>query len=166
MNSESDAAMNDLKKTLAMQRAQRNAAGGQPPSRLRPRRNGTVAVVVTIGIFIGWSLGAGYLPGDLLSLATETPGTGTPGTETPDTETPGTETHDIPTPSPAPWLMTVCESVTWLHVRFGPGRNAEVRGYLRGGETVTLAERDGNWALLSAPVAGWADTRYLCGGQP
>lgn len=166
--------MDNLEVILRQQRVRRKAAGSLPPSsRPHPRRDAgrVIAVVVALIMFsaIGWGLVTAYPPGNLFttaSLVTGTPDTGTPDTGALDTGTLDTETPEPLTPSPTPWTMTVCESVTWLHVRFGPGRNAEVRGYLRGGESVTLAETKGNWALLSAPVAGWADMRYLCGGQP
>lgn len=161
----------DLENILIRQRARRNAVGSpRSQSRLRPRRDaGRVAAVVVALVMVSFIGGLGLIESYLLGI----PGTGALGIDTGtfdtgalDTGTLDTETPEPLTPSPTPWTMTVCESVTWLHVRFGPGRDAEVRGYLRGGETVTLTERKGNWAFLSSPVAGWADMRYLCGGWP
>lgn len=54
-----------------------------------------------------------------------------------------------------------------LHVRFEPGNNSEVRGYLAEGEIVTVGEkreeRDGSlWIQLSDPIQGWVNANYLC----
>lgn len=72
-------------------------------------------------------------------------------------------------PSPAPIHMSVCTAN--LHVRFTP--NGDVRGYLKQGEQVTLAldaqgkpdiklQDKEKWILVAAPVAGWANTKFLC----
>lgn len=64
--------------------------------------------------------------------------------------------------APATRTATVCAGVIWLHVRFAPSPTAEVRGYLRGGETVRLAETQDGWARLTSPIEGWVNEVYLC----
>jgi len=65
--------------------------------------------------------------------------------------------------------MTVCTGN--LHVRYTP--NGNVRGYLKEGELVVLKlDAQGNpvtqnqnnekWILVSTPVEGWANTKFLC----
>lgn len=60
-----------------------------------------------------------------------------------------------------------------LHVRFEPGLNGEVRGYLEEGETVIvpLGEQnepitknmdDVSWTFIQSPITGWVSTSYLC----
>jgi len=72
--------------------------------------------------------------------------------------------------------MNVCAGnfdTAKLHVRFEPGLNSEVRGYLEEGETVIvqLGEQnepitqivdDVNWTLIQAPITGWVSTSHLC----
>jgi hypothetical protein len=60
--------------------------------------------------------------------------------------------------------------VGWVHVRFAPGDDQPVRGYLTAGEMVVLDNAQGNasWMHLSFPISGWMDSRFLCdaGEQP
>ena len=65
--------------------------------------------------------------------------------------------------------LKVCTNIVGgkLHVRFEPGNNSEVRGYLTEGEIVTVGEkreeRDGSlWIQLSDPIQGWVNATYLC----
>ena len=66
-------------------------------------------------------------------------------------------------------LLKVCTNIVGgkLHVRFKPGNNSDVRGYLAEAEIVTVGEkredRDGSlWIQLSAPIRGWVNATYLC----
>ena len=70
-----------------------------------------------------------------------------------------------------PVAMMVCTDIPngRLHVRFAAGQGSEVRGYLAEGETVQVALepnsemiQDELWLLISYPVAGWVNPRYLC----
>lgn len=70
-----------------------------------------------------------------------------------------------------PVAMMVCTDITdgRLHVRFAAGEDSEVRGYLAEGETVQVALitihemiQGDLWLLISSPVAGWVNARYLC----
>ena len=70
-----------------------------------------------------------------------------------------------------PVAMIVCTDIPdgRLHVRFAAGPGSEVRGYLAEGETVQVALepnsemiQDELWLLISYPVAGWVNPRYLC----
>jgi hypothetical protein len=83
--------------------------------------------------------------------------------------TPESKAARIATLVPAPLTMTVCTGN--LNVRYTP--NGSVRGYLKAGETIELKlDANGksitqtieheNWTLVSSPVAGWANTKYLC----
>jgi hypothetical protein len=65
--------------------------------------------------------------------------------------------------------LKVCTNIVGgkLHVRFEPGNNSDVRGYLAEGEAVTVGEkseeRDGGlWIQLSDPIQGWVNATYLC----
>ena len=65
--------------------------------------------------------------------------------------------------------MTVCTNVPGgrLNVRFAPGENNDVRGYLTESETVILdgpSEKFGGtvWVKLSHPIEGWVNSHYLC----
>ena len=65
--------------------------------------------------------------------------------------------------------LKVCTNIVGgkLHVRFQPGNNSDVRGYLAEGEIVTVGEkreeRDGSqWIQLSDPIKGWVNANYLC----
>lgn len=153
----------NLQYILTEQRARRNAAAPSS-SRVRHSHGGAMAVAVLAFVLL---LGAGFWLWDRDALQLSP----TPA-NLPVTQVVATANRVLPPPSSTllpftPWTMTVCEGVAWLHVRFEPKTDAAVRGYLRGGEQVVLVERQGGWVLLSAPVNGWADSRYLCGGaQP
>ncbi|HPP63281.1 MAG: SH3 domain-containing protein [Anaerolineales bacterium] len=155
--------VHNLQHILTEQRARRNAAAPSSP-RVRRSHGGAMAVAVLAFVLL---LGAGFWLWDRdASQLSPAPA------NLPVTQVVATAKRVLPPPSPTrlpftPWTMTVCEGVVWLHVRFEPKTDAAVRGYLRGGEQVVLVERQGGWVLLSAPVNGWADSRYLCGGaQP
>lgn len=81
---------------------------------------------------------------------------------------PPTPTEAVITPTIVA-TRTVCTNIPGgrLNVRFAPGENNDVRGYLTESETVTLdgasAELDGTvWAKLSHPIEGWVNSHYLC----
>lgn len=101
-----------------------------------------------------------------------------PGLETP-TAVPTREPSaqlPLPPPEPSPVgvstqapALKVCTNIAGgkLHVRFEPGKNSDVRGYLAEGEIVTIGlgrrERDGSlWIELSHPIEGWVNAGYLC----
>lgn len=80
----------------------------------------------------------------------------------------------IGTPAVTPALETavslvVCTNIPGgrLHVRFDPGDDGDVRGYLAesemvipGGETTQL--ESARWIQLSHPIVGWVNAKYLC----
>jgi hypothetical protein len=66
-------------------------------------------------------------------------------------------------------MLKVCTNIAGgkLHVRFGPGKSSDVRGYLAEGEIVTVGagrrEWEGSlWVELSHPIEGWVNAGYLC----
>jgi hypothetical protein len=70
---------------------------------------------------------------------------------------------------PASGKAVVCTNIPngKLHVRFDPGDQSEVRGYLTDGESVILSGEQkelekGLWVKLSRPVEGWVNATYLC----
>lgn len=65
--------------------------------------------------------------------------------------------------------LKVCTNIAGgkLHVRYEPGKNSDVRGYLAEGEIVTVdagrREWEGSlWIELSHPIEGWVNAAYLC----
>ena len=80
----------------------------------------------------------------------------------------------IETPTVTPAFATavslvVCTNIPAgrLHVRFDPGDDGEVRGYLEEGEMVIPGEEmmqmeSGRWIKLSHPIVGWVNAKYLC----
>ncbi len=69
----------------------------------------------------------------------------------------------------APTKAVVCTNIPngKLHVRFNPGDQSEVRGYLTDGESVTLSGEQEEiqkelWVKLSRPIEGWVNASYLC----
>ena len=99
-----------------------------------------------------------------------------PAVEKTNVPSPATESAIIATESEANTTMVVCAGnfdTAKLHVRFEPGLNSEVRGYLEEGERVIvqLGEQnepitqfvdDVNWTLIQAPITGWVSTSHLC----
>ena len=96
-----------------------------------------------------------------------------PGLET--STPPSTSTLELPSPVsptvtvPASTKAVVCTNTPngKLHVRFAPGKDSAVRGYLTEKESVTLSgeqrEMDGElWVKLSRPIEGWINANYLC----
>lgn len=75
---------------------------------------------------------------------------------------------------PASRQMMVCVNVPngRLNVRFNPGENSDVRGYLAEGEIIQVVlvkgqmeietVQDGNWLFVLSPVEGWANAAYIC----
>ena len=72
--------------------------------------------------------------------------------------------------------MTACtgsDTNGKLHVRFEPGLQGEVRGYLTEGETVILPLGEQNepiiqivddmsWIYIQSPITGWVSASHLC----
>ena len=151
--------MEELRTTLMLQRARRNA------SRKPRRKNKGQAVVGVLFILLG--LGLIFLT--LAALVRISPSAMPPTQAASPLEIPSATIRPAtatppPQPSPTPSTRVVCVSIGWVHVRFGPGDDQPVRGYLTEGETVILDSDQGNgdWMRLSSPVAGWVDARYLC----
>jgi hypothetical protein len=66
------------------------------------------------------------------------------------------------TPQPG-WQ--VCTGVVdgHLHVREKAGHQSPILGVLPEATSITpTGQRDGNWLAISAPLAGWVNSRYLC----
>ena len=103
-----------------------------------------------------------YVPG----LETKTPA------KTQETSSPAPASSVEPSPttvSPSILTLKVCTNIVGgkLHVRFEPGNDGDVRGYLAEGEIVIIGEereeRDGSqWIQLSDPIHGWVNANYLC----
>ncbi len=96
-----------------------------------------------------------------------------PGLET--STPPSTSKLELPAPIsptvtvPASIKAVICTNTPngKLHVRFAPGKDSAVRGYLTEKESVILSgERkevnDGLWVKLSSPIEGWVNAHYLC----
>ncbi|MBN2116273.1 MAG: SH3 domain-containing protein [Anaerolineales bacterium] len=69
----------------------------------------------------------------------------------------------------APTKAVICTNIPngKLHVRFDPGDQSEVRGYLTDGESVILSGEQKEiqkrlWVKLSHPIEGWVNASYLC----
>ena len=101
------------------------------------------------------------------------PQTYVPGLET--STPPSTFTLELPAPvSPTVTVSASTKAVVCtntpngkLHVRFAPGNESAVRGYLTEKESVILSgERrevgEGLWVELSRPIEGWVNANYLC----
>ena len=158
--------MDDLRTTLMLQRARRNAS--RKPVASPRRKNKGQAVVGVLFILLG--LGLIFLT--LAALVRLSPSAMPPTQAASPLEIPSATIRPAtatPPPQTSPTLSSrvVCFSIGWVHVRFGPGNNQPVRGYLAEGETVILDSDQGNgdWMRLSSPIAGWVDARYLCEGE-
>jgi len=156
--------MEELRTTLMLQRARRNASR-KPITSLHRKTNKGLAMVGVLFILLG--LGLIFLT--LAALVRLSPSAMPPTQAASPLEIPSATirpTYPLPPPQPSPTPSTrvVCVSIGWVHVRFGPGDDQPVRGYLTEGETVILDSDQGNgdWMRLSSPVAGWVDARYLC----
>ena len=156
--------MEELRTTLMLQRARRNASR-KPITSLHRKTNKGLAMVGVLFILLG--LGLIFLT--LAALVRISPSAMPPTQAASPLEIPSATirpTYPLPPPQPSPTPSTrvVCVSIGWVHVRFGPGDDQPVRGYLTEGETVILDSDQGNgdWMRLSSPVAGWVDARYLC----
>jgi hypothetical protein len=158
--------MNELKSSLALQRARRASLRKYSVSTLpRRSRKGLAGVGIVFGLAL---LGLLRL-GNLVALSNPV----LPQNSSP---MPSATTHPAVvivqsiSPAPTPITRVVCASVGWVHVRFGPGDDQPVRGYLTAGETIVMDGDPGNraWAHLSSPIVGWVDARFLCdaGEQP
>ena len=155
--------MDNLRTTLMLQRARRNASRKLVAS---PRRKNKGQAVMGV-LFILLGLGLIFLT--LAALVRLSPSVMPPTQAASPLEIPSATIRPAtatPPPQPSPTLSSrvVCFSIGWVHVRFGPGDDQPVRGYLAEGETVVLDSDQGNgdWMRLSSPVAGWVDARYLC----
>jgi len=155
--------MDNLRTTLMLQRARRNASR-KPVAPPRHKNKGQAVVGV---LFILLGLGLIFLT--LAALVRLSPSAASPTQAASPLEIPSATIRPAtatppPQPSPTPSTRVVCVSIGWVHVRFGPGDDQPVRGYLTEGETVILDSDQGNgdWMRLSSPVAGWVDARYLC----
>lgn len=65
------------------------------------------------------------------------------------------------------WQVCTGLETGHLNVRAKAGSTAPVLGALS--EAVSInptGQRDGNWLEISAPLAGWVHSRFLCGGSP
>ena len=156
--------MDNLRTTLMLQRARRSASR-KPITSLHRKTNKGLAMVGVLFILLG--LGLIFLT--LAALVRLSPSVMPPTQAASPLEIPSATIRPAtatppPQPSPTPSTRVVCVSIGWVHVRFGPGNNQPVRGYLTEGETVILDSDQGNgdWMRLSSPVAGWVDARYLC----
>jgi hypothetical protein len=152
--------MNELKSTLALQRARRASLCKSTISTLpRRSRKGLVGVVVVFGLALLGLLMLGNIPASGTPILPQTANLSAPATAHPATVI----TQSI-SPSPTPISRVVCASVGWVHVRFAPGDDQPVRGYLTEGETVLLDNDSDNnaWAHLSFPISGWVDAHFLC----
>ncbi len=101
-----------------------------------------------------------------------------PGLYTP---TPSPTSSVTPTPTTALSTATtatlmdqaiVCTNIPEgkLHVRFAPGEESVVRGYLLEGEMGLMSQEHqmvhGNiWVKLRSPIVGWVNAAYLCEGK-
>ena len=155
--------MDNLRTTLMLQRARRSASRKAVAS---PRRKNKGQAVMGV-LFILLGLGLIFLT--LAALVRLSPSVMPPTQAASPLEIPSATIRPAtatPPPQPSPTLSSrvVCFSIGWVHVRFGPGDDQPVRGYLAEGETVVLDSDQGNgdWMRLSSPVAGWVDARYLC----
>ena len=151
--------MNELKSTLALQRARRTSLRKSTISTLpRRSRKGWVGVVVVFGLAL---LGLMRLRSIPVSSA---PALSQTVTIFPSATFEPIVSMAIPSPSLTPVTRIVCASVGWVHVRFAPGDDQPVRGYLTEGETVFLDSEQSTdmWAHLSFPISGWVDARFLC----
>ena len=158
--------MDNLRTTLMLQRARRNASRKLVAS---PRRKNKGQAVMGV-LFILLGLGLIFLT--LAALVRLSPSVMPPTQAASPLEIPSATIRPAtatPPPQTSPTLSSrvVCVSIGWVHVRFGPGDDQPVRGYLAEGETVVLDSDQGNgdWMRLSSPVAGWVDARYLCEGE-
>ena len=157
--------MDELRTTLAIQRARRNTAHKRIAASQPRKTNQGLAVVSVSFILLGLALFLIALT-HRASNAPSIPPT-SPAVLASATSRPAGGVTLVSTSSPTPLTRVVCVSIGWVHVRFAPGDDQPVRGYLGEGETVILdSDQDGGaWTRLSYPVAGWVDARYLCEGE-
>jgi hypothetical protein len=68
--------------------------------------------------------------------------------------------------SPTPEnLWQVCTGIPngHLHVREKPGHQAPILGVLTESTSITpTGQRDSDWLEISAPLAGWVNSKFLC----
>jgi hypothetical protein len=156
--------MDELRTTLAIQRARRNTAHKRIAASQPRKTNQGLAVVSVSFILLGLALFLivlTYRSSNAPSILPISPAVLPSATIHPAVVTLAS------TSSPIPLTRVVCISIGWVHVRFAPGDDQPVRGYLGEGETVVLDNDPGNsaWAHLSSPVVGWVDARFLCEGE-
>lgn len=152
--------MNELKSTLMLQRARRNAVHKSVVLSIRRSAIGLMLVTVLLGLtLLGLLMLWAFLPSSNMTVS---PLSAVSPVQSA-TVRPAT-IISTSSPSPAPLTRVVCLSIGWVHVRFAPGDDQPVRGYLSEGETVVMDGDPGNsaWAHLSSPVVGWVDARFLC----
>lgn len=155
----------ELEQRLIEQRGRRTLRYSHRPARAGYRLGavGVVLAVVLAGLTVTILYLVSLRPAPSLATSPSSPTYGgmvgrTPTLRPTYTAAPATTATD----APATRTAIVCAGVTWLHVRFAPSPTAEVRGYLRGGETVRLAETRDGWARLTSPIEGWVNEVYLC----
>ncbi len=90
-------------------------------------------------------------------------------TSVPESPSPVSQSASPTITVPTPTKVVVCTNVPngKLHVRFAPGDQSEVRGYLTDGEFVILSGEQKEiektlWVELSRPIEGWVNAAYLC----
>jgi hypothetical protein len=70
------------------------------------------------------------------------------------------------TPQPG-WQVCTGVADGHLHVRASAGHQATILGILPEASIITpTGQRDGDWFAISAPLAGWVHSKFLCGGSP
>lgn len=153
--------MDELRTTLAIQRARRNTTHKHIAASQPRKTNQGLAVVSVSFILLGLALlliALTHRSSNAPSIPPTSPAVLPSATIRP------AVVMLVSTSSPTPLTRVVCISIGWVHVRFAPGDNQPVRGYLNEGETVVLDNDPGNsaWAHLSSPVVGWVNTRFLC----
>jgi hypothetical protein len=66
------------------------------------------------------------------------------------------------TPQPG-WQVCTGIADGHLHVREKPGHQAPILGVLPESSNITPTDqRDGDWLAISAPLAGWVNSKFLC----
>jgi hypothetical protein len=66
------------------------------------------------------------------------------------------------TPQPG-WQVCTGIPDGHLHVREKPGHQAPILGVLPESTNITpTGQRDGDWLEISAPLAGWVNSKFLC----
>ena len=65
------------------------------------------------------------------------------------------------------WQVCTGLETGHLNVRAKAGSTASVLGALSEAVSITpTGQRNSDWLEISAPLAGWVHSRYICGGSP